>query len=102
MVAEFRRLDGIPLAIELAAARVKVLAPHRIAQRLDHGFGCSQAKGARAMPRHQTMTALMVWSYDLLTTARAEISSTLSVFAGVVRSRRRRQSSQPKEKTTST
>ncbi|HEY2474844.1 MAG TPA: helix-turn-helix domain-containing protein [Candidatus Cybelea sp.] len=77
-----RRLDGIPLAIELAAARVNVLAPHQIAQRLDQRFRLLAAGDSRALPRHQTMTALFDWSYDLLTAREQRFFEALSVFAG--------------------
>jgi predicted ATPase/DNA-binding XRE family transcriptional regulator len=82
-VAEIcRRLDGIPLAIELAAARVNVLAPHQIAQRLDQRFSLLTGGDPRALPRHQTMTALIDWSYDLLTPREQRFFESLSVFAG--------------------
>ncbi len=77
-----RRLDGIPLAIELAAARVKVLAPRQIARRLDQRFHLLTGGDSRALPRHQTMTALIDWSYDLLTAREQKFFETLSVFAG--------------------
>ena len=76
-----RRLDGIPLAIELAAARVNVLAPRQIAQRLDQRFRLLTGGDPRALPRHQTMTALIDWSYDLLTPREQEFFESLSVFA---------------------
>jgi predicted ATPase/transcriptional regulator with XRE-family HTH domain len=82
-VAEItRRLDGIPLAIELAAARVKALAPHQIAQRLDQRFRLLTNGHARALPRHQTMSAVIDWSYDLLTSREQKLFAWLSVFAG--------------------
>ena len=77
-----RRLDGIPLAIELAAARVKVLAPRQIAERLDQRFRLLTGGDPRALPRHQTMTALIDWSYDLLTPREQRFFESLSVFAG--------------------
>jgi|HubBroStandDraft_4_1064222.scaffolds.fasta_scaffold00715_5 predicted ATPase/DNA-binding XRE family transcriptional regulator len=77
-----RRLDGIPLAIELAAARVKVLAPRQIAERLDQRFRLLTDGNARTLPRHQTMTALIDWSYDLLTPREQRFFESLSVFAG--------------------
>ena len=76
-----RRLDGIPLAIELAAARVKVLAPQQIAERLDKRFRLLTGGDPRALPRHQTMTALIDWSYDLLTSQEQKFFEALSVFA---------------------
>ena len=82
-VAEIcRRLDGIPLAIELAAARVKVLAPPQIAEHLDQRFRLLTGGDPRALPRHQTMTALIDWSYDSLTPREQRFFEALSVFAG--------------------
>ncbi len=82
-VAEIcRRLDGIPLAIELAAARVNILAPRQIAQRLDQRFHLLTGGDSRALPRHQTMTALIDWSYDLLTAREKRFFEWLSIFAG--------------------
>jgi predicted ATPase/DNA-binding XRE family transcriptional regulator len=77
-----RHLDGIPLAIELAAARVKVLAPRQIAERLNQRFRLLTGGDSRALPRHQTMTALIDWSYDLLTAREQRFFESLSVFAG--------------------
>jgi predicted ATPase/transcriptional regulator with XRE-family HTH domain len=77
-----RHLDGIPLAIELAAARVRVLAPRQIAERLDRRFRLLADTEHRALPRHQTMTALIDWSYDLLTAREQEVFEELAVFAG--------------------
>jgi predicted ATPase/transcriptional regulator with XRE-family HTH domain len=77
-----RRLDGIPLAIELAAARVNVLAPHQIAQRLDHRFRLLTTEDPVALRRHQTMTTLFDWSYDLLSAREQRLFNCLSVFAG--------------------
>jgi predicted ATPase/DNA-binding XRE family transcriptional regulator len=82
-VAEIcRRLDGIPLAIELAAARIKSLSPHQIAQRLDQRFRLLTGGDPRVLPRHQTMTALIDWSFDLLTPREQMFFETLSVCAG--------------------
>ena len=82
-VAEIsRRLDGIPLAIELAAARVRVLAPRQIVERLDQRFRLLTGGDPRALPRHQTMTALVDWSYDLLAPREQRFFESLSVFAG--------------------
>jgi predicted ATPase/DNA-binding SARP family transcriptional activator len=61
-----RRLDGIPLAIELAAARIRVLPPDQIRQRLDDAFRLLTAGGRTAIPRHRTLRAAIDWSHDLL------------------------------------
>jgi predicted ATPase/DNA-binding XRE family transcriptional regulator len=82
-VAEIcRRLDGIPLAIELAAARANILAPRQIARRLDQRFHLLTGGDSTALPRHQTMAALMDWSYDLLTAREQRFFESLSIFAG--------------------
>jgi predicted ATPase/DNA-binding SARP family transcriptional activator len=76
-----RELDGLPLAIELAAARVRVLPVEQIAARLDDRFGL--LKGSRsALPRHQTLRALIDWSYDLLSEPERALLRRLSVFRG--------------------
>ena len=61
-----RRLDGLPLAIELAAARVKVLSPQQLAQRLDERFRILTGGDRSALPRQQTLRATIDWSFDLL------------------------------------
>jgi len=76
------RLDGIPLAIELAAARVKVLAVEQIAVRLDDRFRLLTGGSRVALPRHQTLRAAMDWSYDLLSQKERVVLRRLSVFAG--------------------
>ncbi len=76
-----RRLDGIALAIELAAARVKVLSVDEIHARLDDRFRLLTG-GNRAMPRHQTLHATMQWSHDLLTAPERRLFRRLAVFAG--------------------
>jgi predicted ATPase/tetratricopeptide (TPR) repeat protein len=82
-VAEIcRRLDGIPLALELAAARVTMLSPKQLAQRLDERFRVLTGGDRSALPRQQTMRALIDWSYDLLTDAEKAIFRRLSIFAG--------------------
>ncbi len=82
-VAEIaRRLDGIPLAIELAAARAKVLSPQQLVQRLDERFRVLTGGDRSALPRHQTMRALIDWSYDLLSERERAVFRALSVFAG--------------------
>lgn len=77
-----RRLDGIPLAIELAAARVKVLSPKQIAHMLDERFRLLTGGDRNALPRQQTMRALIDWSYDLLGEDERAIFRKLSIFAG--------------------
>ena len=75
------RLDGIPLAIELAAARTKVLTVEEISARLDDCFGLLVAGGRTAMPRHKTLHATMDWSHDLLSDPERSLFRRLSVFA---------------------
>jgi predicted ATPase/DNA-binding XRE family transcriptional regulator len=77
-----RRLDGMPLAIELAAARVKVLSPRQIAQKLDERFRLLAGGDRTALPRHRTMRALFDWSYDLLSHKERSLLRTISIFAG--------------------
>ena len=75
------RLDGIPLAIELAAARVRHLTPDAIEAGLDDRFRVLTGSDRRAMQRHQTLDALVSWSYDLLSEDEAAFLRALSVFA---------------------
>jgi len=82
-VAEIcRRLDGIPLAIELAAARVRVLAPGQIATGLSDRFRLLASRTRGAPDRQQTLEASLDWSYDLLEDAQRLALARLSVFAG--------------------
>ncbi|HUL65619.1 MAG TPA: winged helix-turn-helix domain-containing protein [Burkholderiaceae bacterium] len=76
-----RRLDGIALAIELAASRVRVLSVEEIRARLDDRFRLLTG-GTRALPRHQTLLATMQWSHDLLTPPQQHLFRRLAVFAG--------------------
>lgn len=76
------RLDGIPLAIELAAARLPVLSAQEIAARLDDRFNLLTGGSRAGLPRHQTLRATMDWSYDLLSDAERALLRRLSVFAG--------------------
>ncbi len=76
------RLDGIPLAIELAAARVKVLSVEQIAARLDDRFRLLTAGARTGLPHHQTLQAAIDWSHDLLGEAERILFRRLSVFAG--------------------
>jgi non-specific serine/threonine protein kinase len=75
------RLDGIPLAIELAAAWVRVLAPEEISRRLEKGFELLTA-GRGANPRHQTLDSALRWSHDLLADVDRILLHRLAVFAG--------------------
>lgn len=77
-----RRLDAIPLALELAAARVRVLTPEQIATRLDDRFRLLTGGSRTALPRQQTLRALIDWSYDLLPDEERALLRRLSVFAG--------------------
>jgi predicted ATPase/DNA-binding CsgD family transcriptional regulator len=77
-----RALDGVPLAIELAAARVRVLSVEQIAERLADRFGLLTTGHRTAPPRHRTLRATMDWSHDLLTGAEQVLLRRLSVFAG--------------------
>ena len=82
-VAEIcRRLDGIALAIELAAPRLKMLTPRELANRLDDQFRILTGGSRTALPRQQTLKALIDWSYNLLTEPERILLRRLSVFAG--------------------
>jgi predicted ATPase/DNA-binding XRE family transcriptional regulator len=82
-VAEIcRRVDGIPFAIELAAARVNVLAPRQLVQKLDELFRVLTGGDRNALPRQHTMRALIDWSYDLLADDERSLFRKLSIFAG--------------------
>ncbi len=76
------RLDGIPLAIELAAARVKVLSPEQIQARLDDQFRLLTGGSRTALPRQQTLRALVDWSYQLLSDPEKILLRRLGVFVG--------------------
>ncbi len=76
------RLDGIPLAIELAAARVKAMSVDQIAARLDDRFRLLTGGSRTALPRQQTLRAMIDWSYDLLSEKEQILLNRLSVFAG--------------------
>ncbi|MFF4757343.1 BTAD domain-containing putative transcriptional regulator [Streptomyces sp. NPDC001292] len=77
-----RRLDGLPLAIELAAARLRMLAPRQIADRLDDRFRLLTSGSRTVLPRQQTLRAVVDWSWDLLDAEERYVLSRLSVFAG--------------------
>jgi len=76
------RLDGIPLAIELSASRITVFSPEQIAKRLDDRFKLLTGGSRTALPRQQTLRALIDWSYDLLSEDERALLRRLSVFAG--------------------
>ena len=76
------QLDGIPLALELAAARVKLLRVEEIAARLDNRFHLLTDGARTALPRHQTLQAMIDWSHDLLSERERVVLRRLSVFAG--------------------
>jgi predicted ATPase/DNA-binding winged helix-turn-helix (wHTH) protein len=76
------RLDGVPLAIELAAARIKVLSVHQIRERLDDRFRLLAAGGRTAVPRQRTLKAAVDWSYELLSDSERRMLVRLSVFSG--------------------
>jgi predicted ATPase/DNA-binding SARP family transcriptional activator len=76
------RLDGLPLAIELAAARLRLLTPRQIADRLDDRFRLLTSGSRTALPRQQTLRAVVDWSWDLLDEAERTMLREVSVFAG--------------------
>jgi predicted ATPase/DNA-binding SARP family transcriptional activator len=77
-----RRLDGMPLALELAAARVRTMPVEEIVARLDRRFLLLNAGSRTALPRHQTLRAAIDWSYELLSEPERQLLEQLSVFAG--------------------
>ncbi|MFI7362351.1 ATP-binding protein [Streptomyces sp. NPDC050149] len=77
-----RRLDGLPLAIELAAARLRMLTPQQIADRLDDRFRLLTSGSRTVLPRQQTLRAVVDWSWDLLAEDERTTLRRLSVFAG--------------------
>jgi predicted ATPase/DNA-binding SARP family transcriptional activator len=77
-----QRLDGIPLAIELAAARVNLLSVQQILERLDNRFNLLTYGLRSSLPRHQTLQAMIEWSYDLLTENERILFNRLAVFKG--------------------
>ncbi|MFD0329706.1 ATP-binding protein [Streptacidiphilus monticola] len=83
-VAEIcRRLDGLPLAVELAAARLRILTPRQIADRLDDRFRLLTASRSRgAQPRQQTLRAVVEWSWDLLDEDERRMLTRVAVFTG--------------------
>ncbi|MFG2519555.1 BTAD domain-containing putative transcriptional regulator [Streptomyces sp. NPDC048527] len=77
-----RRLDGLPLAIELAAARLRMLTPRQIADRLDDRFRLLTSGARTVLPRQQTLRAVVDWSWDLLDEEERTVLRRLSVFSG--------------------
>ncbi len=77
-----RRLDGIPLALELAAARIDSLTAEQIARRLDQRFQLLTGGSRAVLPRQQTLSATLRWSYDLLGRAERRLFERLTVFSG--------------------
>ncbi len=77
-----RRLDGQPLPIELAAARLRTLSPAEIAARLDDRFRLLTSGSRTALPRHQTLRAVVDWSWDLLSEPERAVARRLAAFAG--------------------
>jgi predicted ATPase/class 3 adenylate cyclase len=77
-----RSLDGIPLALELAAARIRLLTPEQIAARLDDRFRLLTGGSRTALPRQQTLRALIDWSYDLLDEEESWFLRQMAVFSG--------------------
>src|ERR1019366_606702 len=77
-----RLLDGIPLAIELGAARLRVMSVTELDARLDQRFAILTGGSRAALPRHQTLLAMVDWSWTLLNVAERHVLARLSVFAG--------------------
>lgn len=77
-----RRLDGLPLALELAAARLRALGPEALADRLDQRFGLLGTDRPHVELRQRTLRDLVLWSYELLDEAERDVFTQLSVFAG--------------------
>jgi predicted ATPase/DNA-binding SARP family transcriptional activator len=82
MVRICRALDGMPLAIELAAARLRTMTIEQLANRLDDRFRLLTSGSRTALPRHKTLRAVVDWSWDLLTDAERMVLRRLSVFSG--------------------
>src|SRR4029077_7985505 len=82
MVRICRALDGMPLAIELAAARLRTMTIEQLANRLDNRFRLLTSGSRTAFPRHKTLRAVVAWSWHLLTDAERMVLRRLSVFSG--------------------
>ncbi|MET8759969.1 LuxR C-terminal-related transcriptional regulator [Lentzea sp. NPDC004782] len=76
-----QQLDGLPLAIELAAARVRILSPEQILHRLDDRFRLLTASSPATLPRQQTLAAVLDWSFDLCSPEEQRLWARMSVFA---------------------
>lgn len=77
-----RRLDGIPLAVELAAGRIRVLSPGQLLKRLDDRFRLLTGDGQDVLPRHRTLRTAIGWSHELCTAPQRLLWARLSVFSG--------------------
>src|SRR5262249_17797668 len=77
-----QRLDGLPLALELAAPRLKLLTPQALLRRLDRRLPLLTAGATDLSPRHQTLRSAIAWSYDLLTAEEQRLFRGLAVFVG--------------------
>jgi predicted ATPase len=82
MIHICRALDGMPLAIELAAARLRTLSPEQVATRLDDRFRLLTGGSRLALPRHQTLRAVVDWSWELLNPPERTLLARLAVFSG--------------------
>ncbi|WP_106252074.1 BTAD domain-containing putative transcriptional regulator [Nonomuraea fuscirosea] len=82
VVALCRRLDGMPLAIELAAARLRTMTPGQLADRIDDRFRLLTGGSRTALPRQQTLRAVVEWSWELLDDEERALAGRLGVFAG--------------------
>src|SRR4030088_3604670 len=82
IVSLCRRLDGLPLAIELAAVRTRILTVEQILERLSDRFALLTGGSRVAFPRHQTLETAIDWSYELLSTGEQTLLRQLYVFAG--------------------
>jgi predicted ATPase len=82
VAAAVRRLDGIALAIELAAARIAAMTPAELARRLERSFAVLRAGRRGTLPHHQTLRATIDWSYQLLAEPEQRLLARLAVFAG--------------------
>ena len=77
-----RALDGMPLAIELAAVWLRTLTPGQLAERLDDRFALLTGGSRTALPRHRTLRAVVDWSWDLLEPAEQVLARRLALFPG--------------------